>query len=195
MQKSGKFTKPRSRQEIDNIAASLRHYLGATDDLVIDMIDIIEYRLSRIVPNFKLEIMSHEEMGETEALTFKDPPGMRVREDIYIGAFQAEGRPRYTLAHELGHFFLHDGNALPRLATNNGVKVKLAFAIEEQADYFAASFLMPEHLVQRFESPDDVVEGFHVSSAAAIWRMKELNLWPRKKTLPDLSFLDIHRKS
>jgi Zn-dependent peptidase ImmA (M78 family) len=193
MQKSIKYVKPRSRHEINNIALALRQYWSLENELMVDMVDVVEHKIQKIVPTFDFSIRSSDEMGETEALTYKDPPSMRVREDIYLGAYERHGRPRFTLAHELGHFFLHEGNAMPRLATVDGRHVNFLVSVEQQAHYFAACFLMPESLLRNFDTPDEVVEAFHVSSAAAIVRMREIGTWPQKKNVPDLSFLDAYR--
>lgn len=60
-----------------------------------------------------------------------------------------EGRTHFTIAHELGHYFLqHELKSLPIYCSaieENGVSKN---PLEAQADYFASCFLMPEQKIK-----------------------------------------------
>jgi Zn-dependent peptidase ImmA (M78 family) len=66
---------------------------------------------------------------------------------------QAKARQRFTIAHELGHLLLHDGEEV-RIDTNFRINLRspessTAEDIEEiEANAFAASLLMPEHFLR-----------------------------------------------
>jgi len=56
---------------------------------------------------------------------------------IMLNSSQALGRQNFTLAHELGHFELHQGRDSWDISEKNKAR-------EREADHFAACFLMPE---------------------------------------------------
>ena len=92
-------------------------------------------------------------------------------------------RQRFTLAHELGHYFLH---------SRQGDKPLHAFRLgtsmaEQEANYFAAELLMPESMFREdFNSLSNdldqdgkisrMAQMYHVSFTAASVRLTSLNL-------------------
>jgi Zn-dependent peptidase ImmA (M78 family) len=88
-------------------------------------------------------------------------------------------RDRFTVAHELGHYFLHyllPGDEGRMVADRYGGGL-----VEWQANWFAASFLMPtKEFKAAFKKSDSsvfsVAKNFHVSIAAAFTRAKALRL-------------------
>ncbi|RPG31137.1 MAG: ImmA/IrrE family metallo-endopeptidase [Muricauda sp. TMED12] len=100
-------------------------------------------------------------------------------------------RARFTFAHELGHFYIHEhANALingsaPAHSSFTGFKSEQI--IERQADHFAANLLMPEELVIKayrrkrkfeFETIVTISKEFQVSLTAALYRVFMLDLHP-----------------
>lgn len=60
--------------------------------------------------------------------------------DVYLSAFTGPLRDRFTLAHELGHYFIHSNQgAKPLRASRKG-----SGPIETEANWFAAALLMPK---------------------------------------------------
>ncbi|TAK58118.1 ImmA/IrrE family metallo-endopeptidase [Patescibacteria group bacterium] len=82
----------------------------------------------------------------------KDFSGLLIRKDghalIGINDNEAPVRQRFTIAHELGHFFLH-----PRKDTfvdyRDNKKDVMRTAVEKQANMFAAALLMPRTLLEK----------------------------------------------
>ena len=72
---------------------------------------------------------------------------------IAVEKQQSKARQRFTIAHELGHLLLHDGEEI-RVDTNFRVNLRspessTAEDIEEiEANAFAASLLMPDHFLR-----------------------------------------------
>lgn len=106
---------------------------------------------------------------------------------IAISPFQSEQRKSFTIAHELGHLFLHMGFGTDiNLWKQQNQAVYRRFGTTEQeyqANEFAASLLMPENqykqVLDRFTQNDcvdmsKVAEYFKVSISAAINRGKFL---------------------
>lgn len=101
---------------------------------------------------------------------------------IKLHPLSTEERRRFTLAHELGHYFLH---------SQQGEKKLKAFRLgtslaEREANYFAAELLMPEQMFREdFKSIKDlegderiakIAKMYHVSFSAASVRLSALGL-------------------
>ncbi len=70
---------------------------------------------------------------------------------IGVNATQHLNRQRFTIAHELGHFFLHefDGIHLDKTFHRNGISSLGVSSQEIEANTFAAELLMPDYMVKR----------------------------------------------
>lgn len=86
-----------------------------------------------------------------------DLSGMLIREGnsltIGLNSRQAPQRQRFTLAHELGHLRLHRGrplivDSLVRVNMRDSASATATDREEIEANRFAASLLMPEHMVR-----------------------------------------------
>lgn len=123
-----------------------------------------------------------------------DLSGALVREEdettIFVNSTHARTRQRFSLAHELGHFFLHkgkeifiDGKATGYLLRARNVSAS-DYATEREANEFAAALLMPRELVSRelkkikSKNPSEVIwkiaEKFDVSQQAMSFRLVNL---------------------
>lgn len=105
---------------------------------------------------------------------------------ISVDNSKPENRQRFSLAHELGHLFLHMKRLDEKYWTNNIVEDSAYFrygrGIEElEANEFAGAFLMPEeellNLYYNDYSIADIARHFNVSEPAVYTRGKNLNLW------------------
>lgn len=98
---------------------------------------------------------------------------------IYLPTLTSARRDRFTLAHELGHYFLHYRYAKKRSEETfyRGARN----LVETQSNVFASSLLMPEdHFRRAFSEADgdiwELSRRFHVSPAAAGVRAQVLKL-------------------
>lgn len=68
---------------------------------------------------------------------------IRVQEPVYVKAMNGDGHCRFTIAHELGHFFMHRTQTLAfgRKAENGNIPPYRNS--EWQADVFARNLLAP----------------------------------------------------
>lgn len=102
---------------------------------------------------------------------------------IAVSAFQNEQRKAFTVAHELGHLFLHMGFMIDKeLWKNQEEVIYTRFGTSEQeyqANEFAAALLMPENLYKKViddlskensVNMKNVADYFNVSISAAINR-------------------------
>lgn len=136
--------------------------------------------------------------GSLKAKTFDDPTisGMIQKVggsfEISYNEEHSELRSTFTIAHELGHLFLHMGYLVDPEKWNrineyrDSPKYRQGYSEEEyEANQFAGSFLMPESEYRQFVkdnsedhkiSIDMIAEHFGVSRDAALTRGKWLGI-------------------
>jgi Zn-dependent peptidase ImmA (M78 family) len=116
---------------------------------------------------------------------------------IYIKKTDTKGRKRFTLAHELGHYFLkhftgthvdRGPNYAPMVFMRNDDSSKALYQPEIAANKFAAELLMPERMVHRqldevvalCRTEEDIIkimsERFIVSELAMTHRLNNLGI-------------------
>ncbi|TNE42434.1 MAG: ImmA/IrrE family metallo-endopeptidase [Alphaproteobacteria bacterium] len=96
---------------------------------------------------------------------------------IYVNARHGPTRRRFTIAHEIGHFVLHEsliGDGIVEDALWRSRK--LSSKIETQANAFAADLLMPWHLIELAKSRglteiEELAVAFEVSVEAMSYRL------------------------
>ncbi|MFF0909725.1 ImmA/IrrE family metallo-endopeptidase [Microbacterium enclense] len=115
-----------------------------------------------------------------------DTAGFIIRESggptsIYLNAFDAPVRQRFTLAHELGHYVQHQNDPdIGFVDRRNEVASSGTDASEIWANQFAAELLMPGAALSKWWAEgltaDAIRQRLQVSSAALTYRMKNLGL-------------------
>ena len=95
---------------------------------------------------------------------------------IYLNSGLNGNRKLFTLAHELGHHFLHNGRKL-RLDTLDYSKADTKE--ETEANYFAASLLVPKDIllyrIRQNDTVEELAKYFKVSVAVINNRIKWIN--------------------
>ena len=157
---------PKSRQNLRELALILREYFPVTE-----LLDV----LAEIFDNFSYEIVEDNELPfGTHAETNTATGHIRIKESVYEGACEGNGRDRMTIAHELGHYFTvcFLGFKLERNFCKK--KVKTYCDPEWQAKCFAGELLIPAHLMKGC-SVKEIVEECGVSYDAAEFQYKKIN--------------------
>lgn len=95
--------------------------------------------------------------------------------EIILPNYTSPRRDQFTLAHELGHYFLHSNQGeKPLVATRSGMSKR----VEWEANWFAAGLLMPaeafEEAYRKNHDSDVLAVQFGVSSEAASVRVRAL---------------------
>lgn len=105
----------------------------------------------------------------------------RKQKIIFLSESAPYNRKVFTAAHELGHFYLHK-NVPTEIFYRSDLFGDLQKSEEQEANWFASCLLMPRYLVKRFwllsNNVDDIARRFSVSSSAAYFRLKNLELIP-----------------
>lgn len=123
----------KSRKDLRNLSHILRKHLHLEDTLYFPIVELLDV-FSKIFDDFNYEIVEDSALPEkVHADTDIRTGHIRIKESIYYGACNGEGRDRMTIAHEIGHFFTlcfcgfklernFDENELPayRIVIRNG---------------------------------------------------------------------------
>lgn len=105
----------------------------------------------------------------------------KTEKAIFIAKSKVSPRKAFTIAHELGHYFLHAEKKQETFYRTDGLVLDWAeSSVESEANVFAASLLMPEKLVRSywntFRRIDAITKAFHVTYSAAYYRLLNLGL-------------------
>jgi Zn-dependent peptidase ImmA (M78 family)/transcriptional regulator with XRE-family HTH domain len=161
-------------EDIDTIAEKMRRFIGIGDGPISNVTALCE-RLGIIVSFSKMD------NAKIDACTvfYKDRPYIILNEERTSSV-----RLRFNIAHELGHILLHSNYAEKEI--NDKSKHK---RIEQEANRFASSFLMPESTIvpELSSSGLDYLlllkEHWKVSVQAIIYRAEELGVFTQEYAL------------
>ena len=166
------IAEPIQRTELRSLAKVIRKILQVEDSLYIPVITILENVMPLLFPHFSYEYVPKENFsdkkhGETDIVNHI----VRIREDVYYGAIDGNGRDRMTIMHEIAHYIL---------LVICGVKFERNFENkfiltcrdpEWQAKALAGEIMCPHDLIQGF-SAYEVSEKFGVSFEAAKYNLE-----------------------
>ncbi|MDQ1236709.1 Zn-dependent peptidase ImmA (M78 family) [Paenibacillus sp. SORGH_AS306] len=140
---------PLSRADIRDFANDIRKFCKCENVPYFPIVQFLEFVMPSLDPEFTWVPVSKQEMGSKHGLAYPNNKLIKIREDVYEGALQGKGRDRLTIAHEVGHYFMHkQGNIY--FARSMGVAEKLpAYRDPEwQANAFAGELLAPAHIIK-----------------------------------------------
>ena len=165
--KDGFCVSPRKESEIRTSAEQMRKVLTNHPDIkFLDIVNILELKMPEIFPGFRYEIVDTSEMPDREAEMNPFEFCIRIQEPIYRKAIDGDGHCRFTIAHELGHFFLHRTQTLAfGRKAKNGI-IPAYQNSEWQANVFARNLLAPYSMTRNM-SPQAIESLFGVSRIVA----------------------------
>ncbi len=172
-------TKARSIIEIRNKAELTRNLLEKFINKKLDkfpILDFVEFILPQIFEDFIFTVESKEYMGNNLGLTDIQKNTIKIREDVYINAYNGNGRDLFTIAHEVGHLLLHSEQNVQQLARVGIEEIKIYEDTEWQANTFAAELLMPANMITKYDNEFTVARRFGVSYSAARIRLDKLGI-------------------
>ncbi len=147
--------------------------------------------LERIVSEEELDVFyDNYESNTFDGMTIFDNGNFYIHLNIDKGNRIDSDRGRFTLAHELGHYFidahrlgLKNGLLQPHPSHTNRAQF---FSIEREADYFASCLLMPEERFRKdignkkfgIEVIDYLRSAYKVSRTACALRFADIGNYP-----------------
>lgn len=163
---------PLSRNDIRRIARFFRKILGLEDEKTFPIVEVFEWGMPLIDEEFVYDIQPIEKMGTRHGLTYPDQHLIVIREDVYERATRGAGRDRLTIAHEIGHYIMHDPKKLALARTErDDMELPAYLDPEWQANAFAGELLAPAYII-RGMTPEEVVFKCKVSMDAALKQLK-----------------------
>lgn len=162
----------KSRNDIRNAAKVIRILDGSENDMYFNIVKFMEIKLPKIDSGFVFRVMPKSVMGECHGITFPDRNEIQIREDVYDRAVADSGRDRLTLAHELGHWFLHEKRNISYARMDEGAKIITYRDPEWQADAFGGEVLMLHNLIKGC-SVFEVMDNCKVSEKAASYQLSK----------------------
>lgn len=169
---NGRLVLPRSRREIEQLAAQIRADLGLSADGRVAMEPLLGETLYEVVPGYSFRVGSEDEMRGLDGLTDDRRPIIYLRDRVYAALERGDGQARMTAAHEFGHLVMHCRAPTYHARSD---EYQPLWDPERQADIFASAFLMPEAPFRRCRSTDEAMQRFGVSLSAATCRARKLH--------------------
>lgn len=141
---------------------------GCYDNMALDVEKLIKF-----IPDIRLEYVN---MDSTLSGSLSKQDNLWL---IRINKVHSKTRQRFSIAHELGHFIYHKDDEKEFVDTTF-FRGMTSDNLEFTANKFASELLMPEEQVRQLidkeniRSVADLAARFGVSSAAMLYRVKEL---------------------
>ena len=148
------------------LVRDIRRSLGIEDKLYFDIVNFVERVMPEVFPKFILEICTEAEIRNLHGETIPSEYRIRIREDVYIGACKGKGRDRLTMAHEVGHFFMHDEQSVVFCKVDPNEIIPQYRDPDWQADVFGGELLAPSYLINGMDARE-IHETCAVSIACA----------------------------
>lgn len=166
------IAKPTSRKKIRVLANNIREILDLQHEKYFPVMELLELGMPLLFENFSYEVISTEEMF-AYGVTYPEKNKICLREDVYERAISGNGRDRFTVAHEIGHYIMHKPSRIS-LARAELVKEIPAYKNPEwQANTFAGELLAPPHLIKGL-SINEVVLACRVSTDVARIQLEQV---------------------
>lgn len=158
---------PKSAAVIRSNAEKVRSVFIDDKEVMFPVIEVLEFRLHKIVEDFDFQVRTREEMGDDEGSVPAGGNSLWLREDVYERACRGVGRDRFTACHELAHFLMHSHVQFARVRSDAPIYQDS----EWQADCFAGALLMSRRHLSRFSTADEaaVVCGMSMSAGRYQW--------------------------
>lgn len=162
--------KPLSRRAIRTVANIFRKIMNA--ESYFDIIAFLERKMIDLDPEFILEIVEDDKLPFAYAQSYPDKHLIQVRESVYYGAINNNGRDRFTLCHEFGHYIFHSSENISYMRADR--KLEAYKNPEWQANTFAGELLVPENIA-REKTVSEIVNQCKVSYAVAQIQKQEVS--------------------
>lgn len=162
----------------EQIARRLRQRLGIDHQTWIDPMTVLA-KLVGLIPGFRFALVDAATLNGKLARWESAKKRILIREDVFYAANERrqEGRPRYSIFHEVIHALEgHEGqfNRDTSRANIPSYARKLK-ELESSTDQVTAAFMAPRHLINPDATVEEIEFRFGLSRQAAKIRWEELH--------------------
>jgi transcriptional regulator with XRE-family HTH domain len=162
--RKGLLVSPTRTSALRSASEQVRSALVPSDQIEFPVMDVVEFRLTAFFPDFYLDVCGRDVLGDDEGRVVAGKQCIMLRQDVYEAAWDGQGRARFTVAHELGHFLMHRELTMARVREDHHPIYRDA---EWQADEFAGGLLMSARHLRSFANADDAARKCGMSVEAA----------------------------
>jgi IrrE N-terminal-like domain len=163
---------PKTREILihaEQILMQLGYRSGPVD--VMKMLDLA-FRQFGLVYDIVDELTDHKGNPQDACLDCGASPILRMRNQVYEDGLKWHPGSRFTVAHEMGHFFRHReeftaSRRLNRGKPGSGTSFATNPLQESEANAFAGAFLLPPSAVTIDTTANEVSRMFRISLPAA----------------------------
>ena len=164
----------KSRRQLRSLASILRKYLGLENELYFPIVELLDV-MYEIFPRFSYEIVPDSTFppnvhADTDVMNHH----IRIKESVYNGAAEGNGRDRMTIAHEIGHYFTLCFCGFQFQRNFKKETVPAYRSPEWQAKCFAGELLIDFDLVYNMQ-PYEIVDKCGVSYEAAYYQYNQIH--------------------
>jgi Zn-dependent peptidase ImmA (M78 family) len=166
------IAEPMKRVELRTIARFIREKAGYKHKLHFPIMLFLEHHMPLLFKGFHYEIVPKSYFPPAiHAETDVENHVIRIREDVYLGAINEEGRDRMTIAHEIAHYILIVVNGIKLYRTFSNAPLEAFRDPEWQAKALAGEIMCPYDLVRNMPAYQ-IQEKCGVSEQAAGYTAK-----------------------
>lgn len=163
----------KSRYDLRRLARSFRRCLKLDNALWFPIVELLDV-MTEFFDDFNYEIVEDSTLPKkVHADTDIRTGHIRIKESVYEGACNGEGRDRMTIAHEIGHYFTLCFYGFKLTRNFDDAKITTFRDPEWQAKCFAGELMIPAHLVKGMNR-NEIAERCGVSYDAACVQYKHL---------------------
>jgi len=130
----GYVVPPLSKEEIKEYAKPYLDFWNRNDLGRFNPLLFLDTLYTLIDKDFSLVSKSKDQMGSLLGLATPAKNLIEIREDVYYRALEGSHEAQLVIAHEFGHFCMHQNIRFPKLADESTPNEQSA---EWQANYFA----------------------------------------------------------
>ena len=171
---------PLKISNIRDVTETIRSASSLNHAAKYPVLSLLEHWMHLVFDGYDWEVREHLPNNQ-EACCYPDGcpdnpngPLIILREDVYDAACSGNGRARFTVAHEIGHVFLHKDVPSVHNRMRKGADLQAYENSEWQANTFAGELLMPKSSFAGKCSLDEYCEEMGVSREAAFVQAKKL---------------------
>lgn len=163
----------KSRSDFRNLARVFRKHLQLDNEIYFPIVKLLDV-MTELFDDFNYEIVENKVMPKNvHADTNIKTCCIHIKESVYEGACNGEGKDRMTIAHEIGHYLTLCFFGFKFERNFGGVEIPAFRDPEWQAKCFAGELMVPAHLVKGM-SVTEIAKQCGVSYDAACVQYRHL---------------------
>lgn len=139
------IVKARSMKEIREIVQAFKRKFDCCDVLKFPVVYFIDNILPDLFPDYKFLKVEEKDLPGQYGNTDHKNKVLKIRTDVYSNALKEDTVALFSIAHEIGHLFLHQEQGY--IFSRAMYRFPAYVSAEWQANYFAAELLMSSHLI------------------------------------------------